>query len=175
MGCVLCMNAEGNGMFWYFYHGLSGVACRSSLCRSDKQPSQRHWMSSLPHVDKSVALWCNRKARKATKWRQSLYTIVKQLTLACELTNYYDFFHTILILIHFIRHQYWFAVWKGTNECARILPRVRRDCCCTLLCLTNVLSGLAVSRQIASSITSLVLEWAWIWDCQAEWQAEDGR
>lgn len=114
MGCALCVNAEGNGMFWYFYHGLSGAACRSSLRRSDKQPSQRHRMSSLPHVDKSVALWCNSKACKATKWRQSLHKTINICMWAHWLLWF--FFHTILIIIHFIRHKYWFTVWKGTNE-----------------------------------------------------------
>lgn len=113
MGCALCMNAEGNGMFWYFYHGLPETTCRSSLQRSDKQPSQHYWMSLLPDIDKSVALWCNRKACKATKWWQSLYTTINIRMWAYWLLG---FFHTKLIMIKFIRRKYWLAVRKGTHE-----------------------------------------------------------
>lgn len=157
MGCTLCVNAEGNGMFWYFYHGLSGAAYRSDLWRSDKHLSQRHRMSLLPHMDKSVAtkFASNNHHSHASSQNVMLFhmmSIIKWILL------------DINIDLQFEREQIW-AYWNC----------VRRVYSCTLLCLTNVVSGLALSRQIALSITSLVLEWAWIWDCQAEWQAGDGR
>lgn len=152
MGCALCVNAGGNGMFWYFYHGLSGAACRSSPSqRSDKQPSQHHWMSSLPHGQICCAVMQQRSIQGSKMEKK---VCIKQSTFTCELADY-AFSHTILIRIHFIRHKYWFAVRKGTNESGPESSHVWGETtvvpCCVWLMFYQ---GLAVSRQIASSITS---------------------